>query len=755
MQKKWFYRLLLSYLPIFLAITSLLWFISALTISELSKKASEQANEASASHAMQLLDASLRSVDEAVLKELRSNGVLAQFFYPPEEGTTFNTLYEPSNLLRGLITGIQSIRIDSIYVYRNADGAVLSSNSMLPLDQSGDGEFIGHLLEDNGEYAKVWSDVRSYQEFKGKGSAAEVVSLVRKVPVISGGKGFIVVNIQTSQISQLIENVMSSDYTYVSLRDDKGSQVFRDSPRFSESQAILNDPRAAVVHSGYTGWELQSGLKYMGLFNVISGFTKVLLTAGGIAIVIGIVGIVVITRRNYSPIESVLMRLQHVSHEKMLDLLPQSGKDEFKFIENALDNLMEQSIRYRERQKEDLIYRRQYFFEQLMEGSRIMDEKEWRDQMAQLVLPVQFTELQVIIVEVDRYLQFVREYSHRDQYLLKFVLSSIVRELIPGEEAHIWAEWLNDRQMTVLYQWQPEAGHDVNAVRAAERLLEWVAGNLKFTVTVGIGGEYASLQEVPESYVEALEAIKYKTVFGTGQIITHDKIADVSQGEVFTYLQLIRSLSQKFRLGDPEWLQQFESLFESLQDMLFSREDLVSIGNYLIYHLRREMGELASEARDIWEDAAMNRLHEVLEQFDTAVELYHAFREILMDTAERLSCLRESKRNYHQIREIKEYIEQSFDNPDLCLTHLGDKFGMSSKYISQLFKDEFGVNFVDYVTGVRMEHAKKMLLETELSVKEVAASAGYLHSFSFIRVFKKVVGITPGDFRKNSAVSEE
>ncbi|WJH35492.1 hypothetical protein N6H14_05565 [Paenibacillus sp. CC-CFT747] len=95
MSKQWFKRLLLSYLPIFFIITSLLLAISILAVSSLSQRATEEANIASAKHAMALLDNSLKAVDDAILKEIQSNPVLGQFFYPPSGGIRFIRFTSP------------------------------------------------------------------------------------------------------------------------------------------------------------------------------------------------------------------------------------------------------------------------------------------------------------------------------------------------------------------------------------------------------------------------------------------------------------------------------------------------------------------------------------------------------------------------------------------------------------------------------------------------------------------------------------
>ena len=85
---------------------------------------------------------------------------------------------------------------------------------------------------------------------------------------------------------------------------------------------------------------------------------------------------------------------------------------------------------------------------------------------------------------------------------------------------------------------------------------------------------------------------------------------------------------------------------------------------------------------------------------------------------------------------------------EISLTVLADVFHLSSQYISQLFKSEIGVNFLSYLTNIRMEKAKKLLLSTSLSIAEVAEQSGYGDYRVFTKVFKKSEGITPSQYRR-------
>ena len=92
---------------------------------------------------------------------------------------------------------------------------------------------------------------------------------------------------------------------------------------------------------------------------------------------------------------------------------------------------------------------------------------------------------------------------------------------------------------------------------------------------------------------------------------------------------------------------------------------------------------------------------------------------------------------------------------EISLTVLADVFHLSSQYISQLFKSEIGVNFLSYLTNIRMEKAKKLLLSTSLSIAEVAEQSGYGDYRVFTKVFKKSEGITPSQYRRGLLDGDE
>ncbi|MCI7130207.1 MAG: helix-turn-helix domain-containing protein [Lachnospiraceae bacterium] len=96
------------------------------------------------------------------------------------------------------------------------------------------------------------------------------------------------------------------------------------------------------------------------------------------------------------------------------------------------------------------------------------------------------------------------------------------------------------------------------------------------------------------------------------------------------------------------------------------------------------------------------------------------------------------------VRYMQEHLKE-----EISLNVLADEFHLSAQYISQLFKNEIGVNFLAYLTNIRMEQAKKLLLSSDDTVAEIAEKSGYADYRVFTKAFKKSEGVTPSQYRRN------
>ena len=101
------------------------------------------------------------------------------------------------------------------------------------------------------------------------------------------------------------------------------------------------------------------------------------------------------------------------------------------------------------------------------------------------------------------------------------------------------------------------------------------------------------------------------------------------------------------------------------------------------------------------------------------------------------------------VRNAIYFMEQHYPE-SLTLADVADHVGLSSEYLSRLFREETGVKFVVYLNNLRLKHALRLLETTNLKVYEIAEKVGYSNLSYFSTVFKKNFGQNPFDY-KNSA----
>jgi|GEM_PF-630104 len=101
-----------------------------------------------------------------------------------------------------------------------------------------------------------------------------------------------------------------------------------------------------------------------------------------------------------------------------------------------------------------------------------------------------------------------------------------------------------------------------------------------------------------------------------------------------------------------------------------------------------------------------------------------------------------------------DYINKHFSK-DISIEEIADRLNLSRGYLSKYFHEKMGVTFIDYLNDIRIEHAKELLMQKDLLVQDISLAVGYQNVNSFIRMFKRSCGLTPGEFRKQALQSNE
>lgn len=131
---------------------------------------------------------------------------------------------------------------------------------------------------------------------------------------------------------------------------------------------------------------------------------------------------------------------------------------------------------------------------------------------------------------------------------------------------------------------------------------------------------------------------------------------------------------------------------------------------------------------------------------------YDAMADYLTDSVKRIvDTMMQNAKQHNEKHEILKYIDNHYQQPDICLSLLADVFKLSEAHISRIIKAQTGLTYSAYIESIRMGRAKELLESSDMTVKDIACSLGYENQSTFMKAFKRVYHMPPTGFRQGSA----
>lgn len=121
---------------------------------------------------------------------------------------------------------------------------------------------------------------------------------------------------------------------------------------------------------------------------------------------------------------------------------------------------------------------------------------------------------------------------------------------------------------------------------------------------------------------------------------------------------------------------------------------------------------------------------------------------------ERFPERNEKQATRNKKEQIMQFIDENYQDPNLSREMIAERFHIQPNYLSILIKNKIGITFKDYLTNLRILHAKELLVQKEKSIQEIYEESGFASKQTFYRTFKNEVGLTPDEFRWNEKEEE-
>jgi two-component system, response regulator YesN len=296
-----------------------------------------------------------------------------------------------------------------------------------------------------------------------------------------------------------------------------------------------------------------------------------------------------------------------------------------------------------------------------------------------------------------------------------------------------WTGALYGRQLPIIVFRQPATTYRSQATALARELLSLSKGNDKEWF-IGIGKMYHSMDQVRHSYQEAMLATVDTQVRKKYRFFEEIPLKPENRKQA---MMDQKDLMEKIRLG--KWDQVHSQIMNSFTLLEKERTPLV-------YTQQRTLEVLWMISRILSECGV-----------ETTTPLYPVqpidYRQLREETERLLSGMKQSYierfscMESDTFQQIKQFIKDH-SHEDISLDTLAQKVRLSPIYISKMFKEKQGMNYIDFLTECRMEKAKALMGDMEKSIKEITYEVGYHDPNYFSKVFKKVTHYSPKEYRK-------
>jgi two-component system response regulator YesN len=344
------------------------------------------------------------------------------------------------------------------------------------------------------------------------------------------------------------------------------------------------------------------------------------------------------------------------------------------------------------------------------------------------------------IVEIDRVRDESDRWPAQETKLVHFALENVLTELISEYgEGQVFHK--NNRYVFLVNHKRQE-----EPMKLANEIVGKMKAYLKLSISVGMGLPITDIGLLAESYNQAEQALQMKYFLGLNQVIKFEQMEQKQgfESEIYTLQSdVIRGLSSN-AWGDA--LAALEELLVTIESATVGNVELsistcFSSTLFMIQEIKNSGVKLSETGFDIHD------LQKRLSEYNTYEEMKQGIIGIMEELHHRIDDKAGNKEKM-LLSKIKQYMDEHYAD-EITLESVAAIAFMNPYYFSSFFKKHMKQNFKQYVTEARMEHAMRLLTQTDMMIYEIAEKVGYNNARHFSDMFKKNYGKLPQEVRQS------
>jgi AraC-type DNA-binding domain-containing proteins len=665
---------------------------------------------------------------------------------------------------------VASSYIDSMYLYYSMSGQLLTNSGIMGMSEARDTDWYSLSRESTAKTVLLPTRRISYELFY-QTYDSDIATMTRFFPISTTNSGnAIAININMNAIKKEITQLGAWDNAQIYIINQSGDillstvsgQMYKPFKDVVSGDITVRDGSGYLMSEGQTvvftglssyGWRFVHIVPAEQMTRNIAFLKQLFYIVFGIALVSSLFIMFFITNLIYTPIVSLLETFYerrankpgHIFHRR---------KNELEELQVDIANFSEN---FDLEKKSNILLRAQVdgtksaltikcfcdliFFNDISAKSAVKELHSygWPD-----------GPYAALIIIIDDHESYRNDWSQEDQGLWSFALINITEEIIGYHCQNRTFQTASNEFVSVVSLFNDDGSSAAENLPAmADEVRNTISKHIKlFSITVSVGSASNNLSGLFDSYSSALNALQRRWLIGKNTTILYSDTSTVCPKNIYNP-EKEKLIINALKACDSE------CAYESLNQFLHELEEkngqvyeniyqgillLLAAVLRMLYEMGYEQSDVLSTRYNLFYELGKNKT-----MAETSLWLKKLFSDIIafFETAR-------NRKNKIDINVITQYITEHYHHPNIYLDELSRLFDMNASYLSRAFKRETGSNFLDFLNQTRINKAKELLVTTELSVAAVCTTVGYQSDQTFIRIFKKLEGITPGAYRSQS-----
>lgn len=696
--------------------------------------------------AMRLLDNSLQNYQDKALFLQRSEGFQSYLYY--RGFITDNNGDISSEMISNDIsyTYRLSQNIDGIFIYFPNAGSVISSGMGASIATSS--KFFSYYYADTSI-----PDMESYLNSQITFTAQRSDSLLSShpdtsylsliYPVHSAVQAYIVICVPVQAFSDFF-NIHSESMGLTTLVFNQKGELMFSNGSDTELAGYFSLPENKIPADGLDHEIEWNGSKYLTMQTVStqsswqavtfvsldSNIYSTLFDVGDFFLIFvaltGLVGgllIYILVHLNYRPVQ----KLRQTAIDSTDASLPHTAADDFAIITNTLNHLQDENTKLNETFSSNILAIQMTRLQRLL-NDFYSSIDEFNTDCEQIGLSFNYPLFYVSVFLIPR--------SKRNS--LELIAKQISDELCKTMDSKYVFSVKRDQLVFI---------HNVPRIQDAENYEPFYAAlgilNDQFAITsaVGVGHIHAGTTSLNKSLLQAVNALDYRFVKGTGTVISYDEVTSNFNSLCPYPKQEVRKLQNVVASGDNEQIRQ---CIDGLLQYIIDRDMPIYLARSVCADVLKSL--LTDSQNSIIDAYQLSQMLMQVSKAESINELIELINSVRAELDNPLTTIQSANDN-QLLNDILSYIGENYHRCDFSMQEVAVHFSMLPSNLSSFFKDNMQCTMLDYLIELRMNLAKELLQTTTLPLQEICERVGYYNVSSFSRRFKTYEGITPNTYR--------